>query len=42
MLEAATLDAATAAILQAYGVPAASRMRTDPLSDGGGSCAEDF
>lgn len=42
VLDAATLDAATAEILDAYGKPPAQRPREEPLAEGGGDCPGDF
>jgi hypothetical protein len=42
VLDAATLESATAAILEAYGVPAALRVRAESLPEGGGECGGDF
>jgi hypothetical protein len=42
VFDAATLDAATAAILEEYRVPSIRRSREEPLPEGGGDCADDF
>jgi PDZ domain-containing protein len=42
VLEASDLDAATAAILEEYSIPAAQRMRGEPLPEGGGDCRGDY
>jgi len=42
VLAADTLEAATAEILKTYSVPAARRVREEPLPDGGGDCGHDY
>ena len=42
VLDAATLETATAEIIKAYDVPAASRSREEPLPEGGGDCPDDY
>ena len=42
VVEAATLDGATTGILEAYGIPAASRLRAESLPEGGGDCDAGF
>ena len=42
VLDAATLDAATAEILDAYQVPEAVRLPGHPLPEGGGTCPGDY
>ena len=42
VLDAATFEAATAEILEAYQVPAAVQLPVEPLPPGGGSCPGDF
>jgi hypothetical protein len=42
ILDAATLDVATAEILESYEVPAAVRLRADPLPELTGDCSGDF
>ncbi|HET6372541.1 MAG TPA: hypothetical protein VFG76_04495 [Candidatus Polarisedimenticolia bacterium] len=42
VLDAATLESATAEIMKAYDVPAAARPREEPLPEGGGDCPGDY
>jgi hypothetical protein len=42
VLDAATLDAATAEILESYEVPVGLRLRDRPLPEGGGECPGDY
>jgi S1-C subfamily serine protease len=42
VLDATTLDAATDAILEEYGIPAAMHLSDRPTVDGDGECAGDF
>jgi hypothetical protein len=42
VLDARSLQAATAEILEDYGIPSARRNRGEPLPDGGGNCPGDY